>query len=81
MGLGAGERPGSALATLLPMKAVLCAILAGLCWGVGEIFTKWALNTGVLGPMAAQMVRLVIAQWEVEVRWLEELERSVQLVM
>ena len=24
---------------------------------------------------------LVIAQWEVEVRWLEELERSVQLVM
>ncbi len=42
------------------MKAVVCAILAGLCWGVGEIFTKWALNTGVLGPMAAQMVRAAV---------------------
>ncbi|MFN8653146.1 MAG: PadR family transcriptional regulator [Gemmatimonadales bacterium] len=38
-------------------------------------------DTGPMVAMAAQMVRLVIAQWEVEVRWLEELERSVQLVM
>jgi uncharacterized membrane protein len=42
------------------MKAILCAILAGLCWGVGEIFSKWALNTGQVGPMAVQMVRAAV---------------------
>ena len=42
------------------MKAILCAVLAGLCWGVGEIFTKWALNTGQVGPMAVLMVRAAV---------------------
>lgn len=42
------------------MKAIVCAILAGLCWGVGEIFSKWALNTGQVGPMAVQMVRAAV---------------------
>ena len=39
------------------MKPVLFAILAGLCWGVGEIYTKSALNTKQVGPMAAFLVR------------------------
>jgi drug/metabolite transporter (DMT)-like permease len=32
------------LADTQAMFAILCAILAGLCWGVGEIFTKGAIN-------------------------------------
>ena len=39
------------------MKPILFAILAGLCWGVGEIFTKSALNTKHVGPMGAALVR------------------------
>ncbi len=39
------------------MRAILFAILAGLCWGIGEIFTKWAINTGKVGPMSAFLVR------------------------
>ena len=39
------------------MFAILCAILAGLCWGVGEIFTKGAINTKEIGPMGAVFFR------------------------
>ena len=39
------------------MLAIVMAVLAGLCWGVGEIFTKKALNTGQVGPMAVLLVR------------------------
>lgn len=39
------------------MLAIIMAVLAGLCWGVGEIFTKKALNTGQVGPMAVLLVR------------------------
>lgn len=42
------------------MKAILCAVLAGLCWGVGEIFSKWALNTGQIGPMGVQFIRAAV---------------------
>ncbi|MBL9031543.1 MAG: EamA family transporter [Phycisphaerae bacterium] len=42
------------------MKPVLFAILAGLCWGVGEIFTKAALNSRQVGPMAAFLVRALV---------------------
>jgi len=42
------------------MRAILFAVLAGLCWGVGEIFTKKALNTGLVGPMAAMFVRACV---------------------
>lgn len=42
------------------MKAILFAVLAGLCWGVGEIFTKSALNTKTVGPMTALMVRSAV---------------------
>ena len=39
------------------MKPILFAVLAGLCWGVGEIFTKSALNSKEVGPLAAFLVR------------------------
>lgn len=39
------------------MLAILCAVLAGLCWGIGEIFTKKALNTGAVGPMSVLLIR------------------------
>ncbi len=52
------------------MKALLLAIGAGLCWGVGEAFTKSVLQTGKVGPMTAAAVRtlaalpvLWLAQW------------------
>ncbi len=42
------------------MRAIVFAVLAGLCWGVGEIFTKSALNTGRVGPFAALFVRTCV---------------------
>lgn len=42
------------------MHAILCAILAGLCWGVGEIFTKSAINTKEIGPLGAVLVRAAV---------------------
>lgn len=40
--------------------AIVCAILAGLCWGVGEIFTKAAINTGQIGPLGAVLLRAAV---------------------
>jgi uncharacterized membrane protein len=45
---------------LLTMRAVLFAVIAGLCWGVGEIFTKAALNSRQVGPMAVLLVRALV---------------------
>ena len=42
------------------MRAVLFAVIAGLCWGVGEIFTKSALNSKQIGPMAVLLVRAAV---------------------
>lgn len=42
------------------MQAILCAILAGLCWGVGEIFTKAAINTREIGPLGAVLLRAAV---------------------
>jgi len=39
------------------MKAILFAIGAGLCWGVGEVITKSVLHTGRIGPVTALAVR------------------------
>ena len=41
-------------------KAILFAVLAGLCWGVGEIGTKAALNSRQVGPMTAAFVRACV---------------------
>lgn len=43
------------------MNAILLAVLAGLCWGVGELFTKSVLHTGKVGPLTAIAVRSTIA--------------------
>lgn len=43
------------------MKASLLAILAGLCWGIGELFTKQVLHTGRVGPLTAIAIRSTIA--------------------
>jgi uncharacterized membrane protein len=43
------------------MNAVLLAIGAGLCWGVGELFTKSVLHTGKVGPITAICVRSTVA--------------------
>lgn len=41
-------------------KPIIFAILAGLCWGVGEIFTKQALNSGRVGPFTVLMLRAIV---------------------
>ena len=43
------------------MKAAIFAILAGVCWGVGEFFTKQVLHTGRVGPLTAIAVRSTVA--------------------
>lgn len=43
------------------MKAILFAALAGLCWGVGELFTKSVLHTKQIGPITAITVRSTVA--------------------
>jgi drug/metabolite transporter (DMT)-like permease len=42
------------------MRAVVFAVLAGLCWGIGEIFTKAALNSKQIGPMGVLLVRALV---------------------
>lgn len=42
------------------MQAILYAVLAGLCWGVGEIFTKSVLRAHVVGPMTVLLVRALV---------------------
>ncbi len=43
------------------MYAILLAIGAGLCWGVGELFTRSALHSKQIGPLAAISLRTTIA--------------------
>lgn len=43
------------------MKAILFAVLAGLCWGVGELFSKSVLHTGRVGPITVAAVRAAVA--------------------
>ncbi|MEM7227390.1 MAG: EamA family transporter [Planctomycetota bacterium] len=43
------------------MRAIVFAIAAGLCWGIGELFTKSVLHTGRIGPITAIAVRSTIA--------------------
>jgi drug/metabolite transporter (DMT)-like permease len=42
------------------MQAILCAVLAGLCWGVGEIYTKAAINTKEIGPLGTVLLRAAV---------------------
>lgn len=43
------------------MRSVVFAILAGLCWGAGEVFTRSVLHTGRIGPVTAIAVRSAVA--------------------
>ncbi|MEQ8850255.1 MAG: EamA family transporter [Phycisphaerales bacterium] len=43
------------------MNAVVLAIGAGLCWGVGELCTRAVLHTGKVGPLTAIAVRSAVA--------------------
>jgi bacterial/archaeal transporter family protein len=43
------------------MYAILLAFAAGVCWGVGELFTRSALHTKQIGPLAAIALRSTIA--------------------
>ncbi len=51
-------------------KAIVFAILAGLCWGVGEIGTKAALNSKQVGPMGATLIRALVTVLPVVVAYL-----------
>jgi uncharacterized membrane protein len=44
-----------------PIKPVLFAILAGLCWGIGEVCTKSVLHTHKVGPMTMLLIRTALA--------------------
>lgn len=37
------------------------AVLAGLCWGVGELFTKSVLHSGRVGPMTVLLARAMVS--------------------
>ena len=52
------------------MKAVLLAVGAGLCWGVGELCTRAVLHTGKVGPLTAIAVRSAVALPIIIVAWL-----------
>lgn len=52
------------------MKPVILAVLAGVCWGVGEVFTRSVLHSGKIGPMTAVMVRTAIALPVMVAAWL-----------
>jgi transporter family protein len=43
------------------MNAVWLAVLAGACWGVGELCTKMVLHTHRIGPVTAIALRSTIA--------------------
>lgn len=43
------------------MKPILFACAAGLCWGIGELFTKSVLHTKQVGPITAITIRSTVA--------------------
>ena len=51
------------------MKAMLLASLAGLFWGVGEVFTKSVLHSGKIGPVTALAVRSTVALPVLWITW------------
>ena len=43
------------------MAAIVLAVLAGLAWGIGEVFTKSVLHSKQIGPITAIAVRSSVA--------------------
>lgn len=54
-------RRGPTRGTVSPMKPIVLAVLAGLCWGIGEVFTRSVLHSKEIGPFAAVAVRSTVA--------------------
>lgn len=52
------------------MKAILLALGAGLCWGIGELCTRAVLHTGKVGPLTAIAVRSAVALPIIVAAWL-----------
>ncbi|KAA0215560.1 MAG: hypothetical protein DYG94_07245 [Leptolyngbya sp. PLA3] len=52
------------------MQAILLAIAAGLCWGVGEVATRSALHSKEVGPFAAIAIRSSVALPLIWAAWL-----------
>ncbi|MCA9282323.1 MAG: EamA family transporter [Phycisphaeraceae bacterium] len=59
------------------MQAVFLAVCAGLCWGIGEMFTKQVLHSKTVGPITAITIRSTVAlpvlwvAYFVAVRWMK----------
>ena len=51
------------------MAAIVFAILAGTCWGIGELAAKSALKSGEVGPMTAIAVRATVALPVIWLAW------------
>jgi transporter family protein len=51
------------------MRAIVLAVAAGLCWGIGELFTKSVLHTGKVGPLTAIAVRSTVALPVLWIAW------------
>jgi drug/metabolite transporter (DMT)-like permease len=51
------------------MRAILLAVAAGLCWGVGELCTKSVLHGGRIGPLSAIAVRSTVALPVIWLAW------------
>lgn len=62
------------------MKAMLLASLAGLFWGVGEVFTKSVLHTGKIGPVTALAVRSTVALPVLWLSWWLVMRRQLEPV-
>ncbi|MGP1345146.1 MAG: EamA family transporter [Phycisphaerales bacterium] len=43
------------------MRAIVLAVAAGLCWGIGEVATRSVLHSKQVGPFAAIAVRSTVA--------------------
>ncbi len=52
------------------MKAVLLALGAGVCWGIGEVCTKSVLHSGKVGPLTAIAVRSLVGLPVIWLVWL-----------
>jgi uncharacterized membrane protein len=52
------------------MKAVVLAVLAGLGWGIGEVFTRSVLHSGKVGPLTAIAVRSTVALPLIWLAWM-----------
>lgn len=51
------------------MKAILLAIAAGLCWGIGEACTRSVLHDGRVGPLTALVIRALVALPVIVLAW------------